>query len=169
MIDRRHAIQVLLTASLLGASWLAGALPPARGKVILTVIGSIAERNAGEQAQLDLDMIESLPQRTFTTMTPWSAQAIRFSGPLMRDLLAYLKASGTQIAAYALNDYKVLIPAEDARRYDLILATRIDGKPIPVRTRGPLFVVYPFDGHPELQSSRYHERSIWQLKALEIH
>ena len=84
MIDRRHAIQVLLTASLLGASWLARALPPARGKVILTVSGSIAERNAGEQAQIDLDMIESLPQRTFTTMTPWSAQAIRFSGPLMR-------------------------------------------------------------------------------------
>lgn len=77
MIDRRHAIQVLLTASLLGASWLARALPPARGKVILTVSGSIAERNAGEQAQLDLDMIESLPQRNFTAMTLWFVQAIR--------------------------------------------------------------------------------------------
>jgi hypothetical protein len=29
-------------------------------------------------------------------------------------------------------------------------------------------VVYPFDSDAKLRSSTYYERSIWQLKALEI-
>jgi hypothetical protein len=37
-----------------------------------------------------------------------------------------------------------------------------------VRTKGPLFIVYPFDAAKELQSSTYYERSIWQLKAIEV-
>jgi hypothetical protein len=37
-----------------------------------------------------------------------------------------------------------------------------------VRDKGPLFVVYPFDDSAALRSSVYYERSIWQLKALEI-
>ena len=39
---------------------------------------------------------------------------------------------------------------------------------MPVREKGPLFVVYPFDDSSELRSSTYYERSIWQLKALDV-
>lgn len=153
---------------MLVSSWPAAALPPPRGKVILTLGGRIGEHNAAGQAQFDLAMIEALEQRSFTTMTPWSRQPVRFSGPLLRELLAVVRASGSQISAYALNDYKVIIPLDDALRYDVIVATRMDGNPIPVRTKGPLFVVYPFDSRAELQSARYHERSIWQLKSMVI-
>jgi hypothetical protein len=48
------------------------------------------------------------------------------------------------------------------------MASRIDGKPIPVREKGPLFVVYPFDSSATLRSSVYYERSIWQLKSIHI-
>lgn len=48
------------------------------------------------------------------------------------------------------------------------MARLIDDKPIPVRDKGPLFIVYPFDSAAELRSSTYYERSIWQLKAVEI-
>jgi hypothetical protein len=49
-----------------------------------------------------------------------------------------------------------------------MVAYAINDQPISVRTKGPLFVVYPFDSKPELQSNLYYERSIWQLKALEF-
>jgi len=39
---------------------------------------------------------------------------------------------------------------------------------IPVRTKGPLFMVYPFDSKAELRSATYDERSAWQLKSLTI-
>jgi hypothetical protein len=37
-----------------------------------------------------------------------------------------------------------------------------------MKNKGPLFVVYPYDSKKELQSVRYYQRSVWQLKALII-
>jgi hypothetical protein len=39
---------------------------------------------------------------------------------------------------------------------------------IPVKTKGPLFIVYPYDSKPELRSTVYYERSAWQLKSMAI-
>ncbi|MCY1377219.1 hypothetical protein D9M69_647770 [compost metagenome] len=49
-----------------------------------------------------------------------------------------------------------------------MVARLLDDKAIPVREKGPLFVVYNFDSAAELRTSTYYERSIWQLKALEV-
>jgi hypothetical protein len=37
-----------------------------------------------------------------------------------------------------------------------------------VRTKGPLFIVYPYDSLPELNTPLYKERSAWQLKELVV-
>ena len=68
----------------------------------------------------------------------------------------------------AINDYKISIPMEDIGKHGVLMARLIDDKPIPVRSKGPLFVVYPFDNAAELRTSVYYERSIWQLKALDM-
>lgn len=146
----------------------AWALQPATGKVILTLSGSVADKNTPHAAVFDLAMLEKLPQQTFTTMTPWDKQPIQFTGPLLRDVLAAAKATGTTIKAAALNDYQTSIPLEDAQKFDVILAHKMNGKNIPVKTKGPLFVVYPYDTKAELRSSTYYERSAWQLKSMQI-
>jgi hypothetical protein len=113
-------------------------------------------------------MLEKLPQQTFTTMTPWDKQPIKFTGPLLRDVLAAAKATGTTIKAAALNDYQSSIPLADSQKFDVILAHKMNGEDIPVKTKGPLFIVYPYDSKVELRSSVYYERSAWQLKSLTI-
>lgn len=143
-------------------------LPAPKGAVVLTVSGKVGNTNQAGQALLDMAMIEALPQQSFSTQTPWHKSPIVFSGPLLRDVFKLLKVDGDTIRATALNDYQVRIPMEDARRFDMVLAWRMNGEPMPVRTHGPLFIVYPFDSSPQLRSVRYYERSIWQLKALEI-
>lgn len=159
---RRVFLMLALSAS---AAW---ALPPASGPVILRMSGKVEDRNAPNAATFDLAMIEKLPQQSFTTKTPWDKEPVKFTGPLLRDLLAAAGANGSVVKAVALNDYKISIPIEDARRYGVIVAHRINDEPIPVRTKGPLFVIYPFDSLPELQSQKFYERSIWQLKAIEV-
>lgn len=144
------------------------ALQPATGKVILTISGKVADKNTADAAQFDLAMLEKLPQQTFTTKTPWAKEPIKFTGPLLRDVLAAAKANGVTIKAMALNDYKTAIPFDDAQRYDMIVAHRMNGELIPVRTKGPLFIVYPFDTKPELQASKFYGRSAWQLKSMDI-
>jgi hypothetical protein len=151
-----------LSVALLGALQPAFALEPAKGKVVLTISGKIAQKNTPTAATFDMAMIEKLPQQTFTTMTPWDKKPIEFTGPLLRDVLA------TVIKAAALNDYQTSIPVEDAQKFDVVVAHKMNGANIPVKTKGPLFIVYPFDKKAELRSTVYYERSAWQLKSMVI-
>jgi hypothetical protein len=57
---------------------------------------------------------------------------------------------------------------EDVRKYNVILALKRDGEYMPVRDKGPLFIVYPFDSDPELKNRVYYGRSVWQVARLEI-
>ncbi len=168
-MKRRHCLS--LTGHLLAGLLLstpAFALDAPKERPILTVTGKIGEKNAGEAARFDMKMLAALPQHSFTTSTPWFDKPVKFTGPLLADVLAAVKANGTTIRAVAINDYKITIPVSDASKYPMIMARQIDDKEIGVREKGPLFVVYPFDSDAKLRSSTYYERSIWQLKALEI-
>jgi hypothetical protein len=144
------------------------ALEPPEEKVILTISGKVGEKNTPNAAVFDLPMLVKLPQQTFTTMTPWAKQPIKFTGPLLRDVLAAAKANGVTIKAAALNDYQTSIPFADAKNFDVILAHQMNGEAIPVKTKGPLFIVYPYDTKAELRSVVYYERSAWQLKSMTI-
>jgi len=42
------------------------------GRVLLSVSGNIKQHNSGDEALLDRQMLESLPQYQFTTETPWT-------------------------------------------------------------------------------------------------
>ncbi|MDT4840621.1 hypothetical protein FQZ97_744490 [compost metagenome] len=167
MNTRRHFTAGLLLASL-SISGAAFALDVPKERAILTISGKIAEKNAGDKARFDMKMIEALPQHSFTTRTPWFDKPVKFTGPLLADVLAAVKASGSTISAVAINDYKISIPVDDTTKYKLVVARLLDDKAIPVREKGPLFVVYNFDSAAELRTSTYYERSIWQLKALEV-
>ncbi|WP_342132870.1 molybdopterin-dependent oxidoreductase [Hydrogenophaga sp. OTU3427] len=171
LLSRRTKMALLvagLLGTFIGAAPAAWALDAPKGKVVLTVKGKIGASNRGGTAVFDLAMLQALPQKTFTTMTPWEKAPVKFSGPLLRDVLAAVQAQGNTLKAVALNDYKINIPLEDTRQFDMVLAHRMNDQPIPVRTKGPLFIVYPFDSNPALQNAVYYERAIWQLGALEI-
>ena len=166
-----------LTALPLLAPTAARALEAPEGAVVLTLSGRVRQPNRGSVAVFDMAMLERLPQTSFVTRTPWYAQARKFTGPLLRDVLAAAGSLGSpggpggpggQLRAVALNDYRVDIPAEDAQRYDLLLARLLDDKPMPVRDKGPLFIIYPFDQQTELRNAVYYSRCAWQLKAIEV-
>jgi hypothetical protein len=164
---RRRLIWALLVspAALRRPAW---ALDKPSGPVVLTITGRVRLPNAGQTAQFDMAMLERLPQHSFSTRTPWYPGPRKFTGPLLRDVLAAGGAEGSNLRAFALNDYRVDLPAEDAQRWDVIVARLLDDKPMAVRDKGPLFIIYPFDAHAELRSTVYYSRSAWQLKTLEV-
>jgi hypothetical protein len=162
---RRRA--VIWSAALLVAT-PGFALEAPAGKVLLTVSGDVLARNSSEGAAFDMAMLEKLPQRSFSTKTPWYPEARKFTGVLLRDLLAAVGARGKTVKAVALNDYRVDIPVDEAQRHDLLVAYLLDGKPMPVREKGPLVLIYPFDSSPELRTAINYSRAAWQLKQLEL-
>lgn len=155
-------------ALLLGTALPAQSLDRPTGAVVLTVAGRVRMPNDGARANFDMAMLEALPQTSFATRTPWYAQARRFTGPLLRDVLGAAGAQGTLIRLMALNDYKVDMPFDDAQRHDVIVARLLDNRPMAVRDKGPLFVIYPFDDRPELRGAVYYSRSAWQLRTIEV-
>lgn len=167
-MNNRRAFTLLLALAATTPLSFADALDAPKGRVILSVSGKIDAKNKGELAVFDMAMIEKLPQHSFTTRTPWYDKPVKFTGPLLSDVLAAVKASGTTVSAVAINDYAISIPVDDVNKHGVLMARLIDDKPIPVRSKGPLFVVYPFDSAAALRTSVYYERSIWQLKALDI-
>ena len=156
-----------LLAGLMGLP--ARALEAPAGKVVLTISGALANTNDNGAASFDQALLQTLPQHSFSTKTPWYAQPRKYSGVLLVDLLAAVGARpGVSIKAVALNDYRVDIPADDLTRQGAMLAYLLDDKPMSVREKGPLVIIYPFDDKPELRTAVHYSRAIWQLRTLEL-
>jgi hypothetical protein len=155
--------------------WLAAATGAARaqttaasGPVVLTLSGSVTLTNRANAAEFDMAAIERLPQHRIVTSTPWYTGEVEFAGPLLADILAAAGARGEKLRLTALNDYQVEIPFDDVRRYEIVVARLLNGKPMSVREKGPLFVIYPFARYPELRTSVYFSRCIWQLRRIDV-
>jgi hypothetical protein len=164
---RRFFVRSAAALLLCGAG-PAHALQPPAGAVVLTLRGRIRLPNDGQAAHFDMAMLAALPQHSFNTRTPWYPQARRFTGPLLRDVLSAAGAQGSVLRLLALNDYRVEMPYDDALRHDVLVARLLDDKPMAVRDKGPLFVIYPFDARPELRSATYYSRSAWQLRTIDV-
>jgi hypothetical protein len=167
------ALASLLSAAL-GGAWLplepawAQSLQPPQGRVIFTVSGRISHTNGEGGADFDRAMLQALPAATIETMTPWTDGVTKFEGPLARDLLKRVGARGSRVKALAINDYSVVIPVSDFETYPVILAMKMNDEAMHTRSKGPLWVIYPWSERPELRNEVIYGRSIWQVKEIVV-
>lgn len=143
-------------------------LPEPQDEIILTVSGNIQATNVDGHAVFDLAMLKQLPVTAFRTTTIWTEGTNEFTGVLLSDLLNAVGGEGNQIKATAINDYAVDIPISDAVDGGPIIAYELDGKSMPVREKGPLWIVYPYDANSSYRTETVYSRSIWQLRDIVI-
>lgn len=143
-------------------------LPPPKADVQLTVGGMINECNDGLEVRLDRAMIDALPHREIKTANPWDQETAVYEGVLLRDLMTYVKADGKTATFSALNDYRSDIALADMEKYDVILAFKRNGVDLPVRDKGPFFVVFPFSDVPELANEARYAQSVWQVSRITV-
>lgn len=127
----------------------------------------IVDTNGAEHT-LYLDALDQMEQVDFLTTTIWTEGLIRFSGVPVLDLLKEFEAEGQTLQISALNDYKVEMPTADLIEDAPIVATRMNGDLMPVRDKGPYWIVYPYDRSPEYRTEVKHAQSVWQLKSLVV-
>lgn len=164
------ALSLGAVAALFGSNTMAqeSALPLPKGPVVLEISGRIMEGATKRSFDFDVAGLESLGTTEVRTETPWTTGEIAFTGVRLRDILNAVGAQGSVVLATALNDYSTSIPIKDTDLYDVVVATRQNGRKMTVRDRGPLWVIYPWSDKPELRNELYYSRSIWQLKSLEV-
>lgn len=153
---------------LMAMSPIARALEAPVGPVVLTITGQIAETNAADAAEFDLAMLEDLGGDTLVTTTPWTTGPQSFVGVRMEALLDAVGAEGELLFVTALNDYHAELPMADFYAYSVLLAYRLNGEPMSVRDKGPLWIVYPRDENPAFGEPGNTYKWVWQLATMEV-
>ena len=129
------------------------------GQTTLSMNGSVS---------ISIDEFEALaPKTIIKTSTPWHT-ATTFSGISGKDFIRVSGATGQTVIVRAINDYQTKIPISDLTDLGVLFVTRMNGKRLSLRQKGPLFVIYPFDQKPELKSELYYGRSIWQVNKITV-
>lgn len=139
----------------------------APAKVILTVSGNI-DAKGKTAVEFDRTALEALGMVEIETSTPWYKGPVKFEGVPLDAVMKAVGAKGERVVVVALNDYSSEIPVEDFAKYKTILALKRDGEYMPVRDKGPLFIVYPYDENPDLKSQKFYSRSVWQVAKLVV-
>ena len=90
----------------------------------------------------------ALPATTIRPTLEHDARPHTLRGPLLADVLAAAGApadGATPLALRAIDGYRVPITLAEARRLGLIVATHLDGAPMPLGGLGPLWAVLDAD------------------------
>lgn len=159
----RKLVQGLAAASMALAMLITTGAPSAARHYLEVVV---TEDGQSRSVLIEETDFQNLPQTTIVTDTRWTEGEARFTGVLLRDLLEHLELPIREVTARALNDYEAVIPASDIETIDVLVANRMNGQPMPVREKGPLWIIYPLSERPDLLGPETEEKMVWQLHNL---
>lgn len=120
----------------------------------------------------DMSNLDSMPQETILTSLPASLSITgknEWSGVSLKYIVDNLGAKeDSVIELAALNDYVISIPMKSINSYNPVLASRLNGKTISIRNKGPLILIYPFDKYREINTPLYQDYTIWMIHEIRI-
>lgn len=136
----------------------------ASSNVVLEVTGDLSDA----VTTFEIEELREIGETEVVTSTIWTDGVHRFTGVSLKDLLDHLNIDGSEIKATAINDYAITIPVGDAVQNGPIVAYEMDGAPMSRRSKGPLWIIYPFDQSSKYRTEAIYARSIWQLNRIHI-
>jgi hypothetical protein len=163
---------MLCAALLLGAAVPSAILPPvgsAEAAEFPVLRITVPKAGKSQEIVFDRSGFEAIGTRTVRTSTSWTDGVVEFEGVLITDVLAKVGADGVKsVRVAAINDYSYTIPFKDVKDYPVILAFKMNGKYLTPRDKGPLWVIYPRDEYPELNTKEVDHRMVWQVNAMTV-
>lgn len=180
-----RSIPVLLAVVLLAACSPRGEPSAASEPVILTVYGEVSDTDRGpvdpgleplfSRYGMDFDAARSftfsglsaMAQTDITVTYPEGGEPQRFTGPLVRDVLAAAGAEGELAIVSAFDGYQREIPAARFDGHDVILALTRNGEPLAIGGFGPAILVWPRDDDAAL-AGQNDDDWVWGVFAIEI-
>ena len=165
-IGRRTVVMGLTVTLMLCAGLLS---PVARADETLLVLRNPALDGTRGELRFTRADLEARTWHTIETGNEFITGLGVFRGPLVSDVLSLIgHADATQARMIAVNEFYSEVDMAELARFNAILAMEMNGKPLSLRDFGPIWVMYPIDDHSELQDSRFNNRLVWQLKAIEL-
>ncbi len=168
MRKSRLVIALCLTFVVLGSMCFADSAKPS-GKVVLTVKGPIANTNAEQAFEFDLEMLEGLGITEYKVKDPWLGNKT-YAGVTIAKILEYVGAPDeiAEVAVVAKDGKEVIITGDEVAKYQIMLATKDGGKAIGAGLGGPVKLVFPYDDNPGLDKKHPKESWNWFVTVIEV-
>lgn len=140
---------------------------PQEGLFALT--GKIKPNKPDGSFSFNEETFLKLKATKLVTTTAWTPKS-EFVGP---ELATVLKAAGASPEAkemrfYAIDAYEITIPISDIAKYRPVMAHTQSGTRLTIPTRGPVFLVYPRDQHPELLNIKGQAQFVWMVCKIDV-
>lgn len=126
------------------------------------------EGNSAATQRFTLSALREFEAVSFETETIWTDGVQQFTGVSLHHLISQFDVTEGVLHARAVNDYEVQIPLSDAIEGGPIIAYERNGKEMSLRSKGPLWIIYPYDSNPTYRTEVIYSRSIWQLDNIRI-
>ncbi len=137
------------------------------------VIASPLKIHLGNGSVIETDMaalLKEFPTTHFETRLPWYPDQRSFTGiPVSKLIERYGDNKTFAVTFLALNDYAATSTVDDIRAFAPIVAVKMNGKPMKVRHKGPYWLVFNLNKHPEIDNIAYHSQMVWQIDEIILH
>ena len=148
--------------------------------VVLTIAGDIAKTNRGATDGFadaffryhDITFarafaftrgdLERLGTHQLTATYPGKDLSVTVEGPRLSDVLDAVGARGETVHVLAFDGYSAVTTIAELRRYPVVLALKRNGRCLDIGGRGPAWVIYPSNEHPEL-AARDDTKWVWSV------
>jgi hypothetical protein len=139
------------------------ALPAPKGKTVLRVTGAVRGNSGPRTTKVDFATLDRLARERVTVHEPFVRRDVAFTGIRVRTLLqsAGVDATARRLYMHALDDYHVDLSVADLAD-DAILATRENGRRIPLAAGGPIRLVFT----SESKLARNTDNWIWSIDSI---
>lgn len=122
----------------------------------------------GQLTSFDRSSLEAMRQVTYRTSTIWTDGVLEFRGVPLSEVLQAVGVTSGKVVFVATNDYSAEMPVDEVTDEVPLLAMTIDGHPMTLRDKGPVWLVFPYDLSAEYQSEVVYSRSVWQMVRIEV-
>lgn len=133
-----------------------------KARPILTLYGDVAKQSFTREELMQL------ADRTIETETPWTEGRQVFLGVSAQKLLKVYDKQGHELKVHALNDYWSKLSTDEINKYNPVFAIKKNGEWMPIRDKGPIWVIYPLSEFNQYDNEILHSRMVWQVNRIEI-
>jgi hypothetical protein len=139
--------------------------PAPKGKGLLRITGVEHGNVAAHKTVVDFATLDRLAHERRTIREPFEKRNVEFTGLRIDELLARAGGQGSagSLLMHALDDYHVELRISEIAS-DAMLATRANGKPIPIAKGGPIRLVFTSQGGPAANTDMW----IWSIDAMRL-
>lgn len=159
-------VRIVLLVVLNVFSWQAFALSAGDKKVRLT--GIALKQDAPKR--LSVKQLETYFQlHAFDVYNPWEKRSDQYKGIWMHDFVHKFGQGDLKgLNIRAIDDYQISLTPQDWQNFRILIATQVNGNYIPVKSKGPMRLVFPDYNEDDKAYELNLSQWMWMINKIEF-